>query len=541
MCGIVGVIGAGAPDVTKLRHRGPDASGLLHCELGWAPVTVGATRLSIVESLVPRPMPAAFPDVGVVVAYNGELYNWRAIGADLGTDASSDTAVVAEAWCRWGPSMLDRFRGMFALAVIDLREHVVFLARDRAGEKPLYYAATPSGGLCFSSEAKALPVELREAPCPDAEVFEYDCLDRTPFQGVRQLPPGACLLMRRAIDLHDVRPTRWWSPPTEVDEATSLDRAVDEGCAVITDAVKLCAESEVPRTVLVSGGLDSAIVQAIVRAPVVYCCAFPDDGIDCLPDATAAALGAEVVAVTFDRADALEALPEIAYHLDTPTTWTAVGQWFVARRMAAAGVRVVLSGEGADELCGGYARYRALWWVQQAWDDPGLRHYGAVNARLLSEPDEMLARMIDRSDGRTHEHVLGLVRRWAGAGDLPRRAARLEWHTTMQVLLRMADRMMAAHCIENRSPFLDVRVVEWAGKLPTSVLIDADASKRVLREIARRLGVPARIVDAIDKRGFVVPWNRWHGLPGWDRKHFAAAMWGAWRAAFGLGKPCARS
>ena len=158
------------------------------------------------------------------------------------------------------------------------------------------------------------------------------------------------------------RPSGWWTPPA-CDEGAVAPDAAEWLTETLRDAVRIRAATEVPSTALVSGGLDSAIVQAIARYPRVYCATFPADGIDCMPLARLAAQGAQVVPVTFDLDEARGALPHIAYHLDTPATWSALALWFLARQMHRDGVRVVLSGEGADEVFGGYSRYRMAWWV----------------------------------------------------------------------------------------------------------------------------------------------------------------------------------
>lgn len=545
MCGIVGCLSIHPMDVrtAALRHRGPDACGTVQVDLGWATVALGSTRLAIVDCR-DIAVPFAVGYDPAVVALNGEIYNWRDLRAELsdGTPwaTRSDVEVVLRAWRAWGPAMLDRFDGMFALAVADPATHRLLLARDRAGEKPLFYHMD-NGDLHFASEIKALPGPFREAPCPEVDVFEYDCLDTTPFLGVHRLPPGARAVLDGPRDAVPVQ--TWWKLPEEVDEGMSWPAAVEQTQALVESAVRLRVPDEVPGTVLVSGGLDSALVQAVARAPRVYCCTFPADGIDCLPLATLAARGAEVVPVTFGLAEAQEALPQIAWHLDTPATWSAVAEWFLAARMRQDGYKVVLSGEGADELFGGYARYRILDRLDAMRADPNLRRYGPLCDHMIGTADEVLVRMLDRSpQGQARDHARTLVARYGGPGSLAERMMRVEWHTTMQVLLRMADRMAAASSMENRSPFLDHRLIELTARMPVQHKITQGESKAVLREVARRLGVPGPVVDDRDKRGLVVPWNAWTQAAGgsrgaWDRRGFADAMTAAWRGAWHLPTP----
>lgn len=544
MCGVVGSVSLKAsqePRIGILAHRGPDSSGVRSVSLSWGYVDFGCTRLSIVgDDAVP--VPGYFQDV--TLTFCGEIYNWRELRSELsdGTpwETNCDTEVVARAWRRWGPDMLSRFNGMFAFALVDPKTNQVLLARDRAGEKPLFYAVH-EGALFFSSEIKALSVPLIPTPeaCPELDVLEFDCLDRTPFQGVSRLGPGQYILINNPDDLQNPQPKTWWALPSEVDEDMSWDRAVAETEATLVDAIMIRASADVQMTALVSGGLDSAIVQAVARFPEVLCCSFPNDAMDWMPDARLAAQGAVVVPVTFGLPEALRDLEQVAYHLDTPATWTALCQWFLAREIKARGYKVVLTGEGSDELFGGYSRYRILWWLSQARQDPQLRNYQPLLNVTIGQDEMTLANLLDRSPGhRSIAHALTLVRRFTTGKDLPADMARVEWHTTMQCLLRMADRMMASQGLENRSPFFDYRVIELATRIPTRHKITPTWSKAVLRAVALRLGVPKAIVDNPNKVGLVVPWNKWRaattegGRGAWDRGDFREQMNKAWLQAF---------
>jgi len=543
MCGFVGTLTPRAAH--HLAHRGPDASGVVVESLEWGHVSLEMTRLAIVDR---RKLQVPFDfrkSVGVVLAYNGEVYNWRQLRDELsdGTpwETDCDAEVVARAWRRWGVSMLDRLNGMWGLALVDERTNAVFLARDRAGEKPLYYA--PLGaGWAFASEIKALPILLEEAMCPELETLEFDCLETTPFKGVRCLGPGEYILFKNASDLRSPKPFRWWQLPSGIEESMTWDAAVDQTHDLVVDSIKLRMVSEVPAAVQLSGGLDSSIVQAVAKADRLYTVTFPADGVDNVQLALEASGGREPKRVTFTFNDLERALHRVAYHLDTPGTWTAVCQWFMDEMIARDGGVVVLSGEGADELFGGYTRYRFLWWRRAiVSSDPHLREYEPMMKALYGDADALMAKMLNRGGDSTYEHARELIRRFGGDGDMCRRMARVDFYTTMQVLLRMADRMAAAHSLENRSPFLDYRLMELAARMPTRFKIDLRESKKVLREVARRLGVSAAIVDDKNKRGLFVPWAKWTSVRhaegdrgAWDRSLFAVMMRNAWRSAFAL-------
>lgn len=574
MCGIAGVVctrtsgGYRTLDPTsaaigKLRHRGPDGRGGILSDLGWAGVATGGTRLAIVD-LHALAVPAWHPELGVVLAYNGEVYNWRELRCQLSDGrpwkTECDTEVVARAWRAWGPQMLHRLNGMFAFALVDLHAQRVFLARDRAGEKPLYFTVEGDDRFCFASEIKALPTEaplqVDPAGCPELDVFEFDCLASTPFRGVRALGPGQYLDLRGPADIARPVPETWWALDPQPDEAMTWQSAVDQTEAIFVDAVKIRTQTAPSSTAFVSGGLDSALVQAVAQFPQVFCCTFPADGMDWLPGARLAAPGAEVVPVTFDLHDAeAVGLPQAAYYLDTPATWSALAHWFLAAAVKQHGHKIVLSGEGADELFAGYSRYRVLWWIAQARYDPQLENYQAVADLLMAQCDpHALATLLDRSSsGSARAHALALIDQLAVGTHPVTRLCTVEWYTTMQCLLRMADRMTAAHSLENRSPFLDYRLIELAMQMPMRHKITPVHSKAVLREVARRLGVHPSIIEDQHKRGLVVPWNQWRqGLAGvralrgaWDRADFAHEMRNAWCATFAKSEEeataCARS
>lgn len=521
-----------------LRHRGPDGIGALHAGLSWAHVNVEMTRLAIIDR---RSLSVPFDfrkSCGVTLAFNGEIFNHHELRAELSDgqpwETDCDAEVVARAWRKWGPEMLHKLNGMWGMCLTDEKTNEVFLARDRAGEKPLYYARVGTG-VAFASEIKALPVKFEEVPCEDMDVFEFDCLERTPFRGVYRLGPGECLRLRSPEDVAFLKPQKWWMLGTDVDTTMTWENAVEETKSLIEDAVRIRAQAEVPVGIQVSGGLDSAIVQAIAKIEKVYTVGFPknDEQFEHYFRLARFAAGCEPTLITFGMEDLLGALPAIAYHLDTPATWTAVCQWFMCRRMAEDGCVITLSGEGADELFGGYARYRFLYWLERAFQDERLNAYNFVRERLFGKEEDVLARLLDRSDGHARERALEIVRRFSipGAGLLVN-AMRVDFYASMAVLLRMPDRMAAASSMENRAIFFDYRLMELSSRMPMKYKVTEFESKAVLVEVAKRLGVPSPVTGEKTKRGLFVPWSKWSGSKGWDRSSFAEKMKTAWRRAF---------
>jgi len=566
MCGYVAVVSAApgfqcpelAVGLSALAHRGPDQGGVARVELPWGAAELGMARLKIVDQhdLV---VPFSFPELDVVLAFNGEIYNWRALAAELHDPGrpwrtKCDAEVVARAWRKWGVHCLEHFNGMWSLVLVDTRSNCVFLARDRAGKKPLFWARRGEQ-FYASSEAKGLPCALEDAAssCTDMAVFEFDCLEGTPFRDVHRLGPGQYILIRRPQDVLNPTPVHWWSLPVTSDDILyprRYESAVDELTELVVDSVRLRASAEVPVALQLSGGLDSAILLRAwervsgmtARHARKYCIDFSSEGIDNLT--AARAVDASVIGVGLQAAEVLELLPRVVHHLDTPATWSALCLWKLAERIAGDGHRIVLSGEGADELFGGYSRYRILLGLERLWNDPHLSAYGPTIAHLTGglRREDALVRLLNRGTSTAAAlRARELVDQYGGHPSLSliRQMMRIEFYTTMQLLLRMGDRMAAAWSLENRCPLLDYRIMELSVQLPLDWLVGPDSSKRVLRSVARALGVPLRVIEERCKKGLAIPWARWAGQLGqggaagsrgtWDRSGFAALMLEAWR------------
>jgi len=545
-----------------MAHRGPDGQGVSTIDLPWCNVTLGMNRLKIVDQKKLN-VPFSFPQLGVHLAYNGEVYNWRSIRADIGCSGHAwqtecDAEIVAAAWRQWGPNCLHRFNGMFAFVLVDYFQKQIFIVRDRAGEKPLYYARRKER-LYIASEIKALPVEWQEAECPEMVALEFDCNQNTPWKDVQVLEPGHYILLNGTTGTETVQPRRWWSLPWREEDHGDIEfqEAVEEVEKLVVDAVRIRILTEVPYAVQLSGGLDSAIVQAVAKSERLYCVTFRDEGIDNLAMAKEAAgpgLAREVVPVEFTYEDLISTLNDIAYHLDTPATWTACCQWFLAKAIAADGNKICISGEGADELAGGYSRYRILFWLDKMFSDAHLSAYKPLISRILGTKEDILINMLNRSGLDGIRPARSLVARATAdykgeSAALTSLMGRVDFYTTMQVLLRMPDRMCMAWGIENRSPFLDYRLMERLATLPVSMKISIKESKSVLREVARRLGVSSKITEETTKKGLFIPpaWikriSREQGINDsalWDRKGFTQAMHKCWCQAFADKENCNR-
>lgn len=545
MCGFVVTVGA-VEQVETVRgrlgvmaHRGPNESGVVAVDMPWGVVTMGMVRLSLVDhDTVGVPYDFRAP-CGVVLAFNGEIYNWRELRAELadGTpwQTDCDAEVIARAWRRWGGGMLSRFNGMFAIVLADVEQGCVFVATDRAGQKPLYWSYPDDHvdrpALLLSSEIKALPrtLEERTAPPLEVDVLEYDTGAITPVRHVYRLRPAKCATLV-GVQALDGNYMPWWSMPDEVDATITHATAVEELRDLVVDAIRIREPAE-SCAVPLSGGLDSAIIAAVVDTPHAYTLTFPEA--DNMTAAGLAARDRDPVPVTFDRGMLEASLPDVLYHLDTPATWSASCWWYLCQAMADDGIRVLLSGEGADELFLGYSRYRILWHASKARHDPLLGAYGPT-LDYMHDAGRMIGRMIDR--GGNVDWAAAMVAPYISpAVPLATNAGRVEFHTSMQALLRMGDRMASAHSIENRCPFLDYRVIEFAARLPEWLTIDPRRSKGILRDVAQSLGVHPQIVHERTKKGMAIPFPQWYpefadGARGaWDRKAWNAMQWDVWR------------
>ncbi len=552
MCGINGIVHSdpGHPireaallamrDV--LVHRGPDDAGHYMA----AGVGLGSRRLAILDLSERGRMPMGTPDGRFWITYNGEVYNFRDLrsrleGGGWRFRTETDTEVVLALYATEGPRMLDRLNGMFALAVWDARERSLFLARDRLGIKPLFYAEAP-GALFFASEEKSLfaaGIEARFDPATWEELlcFRYVAGERTPYAGVTRLPPAHWLLWK------DGRTTtrRWWNFAEKVRSARESPPAdpVAWFRETFDDAVALRRISDVPVGVLLSGGLDSSSVAATLALQAgggvaSFTVRFPEKEFDEGDRAREVAdrWGLERHELTVETDSIPGRLAAASLLNDGPLAHGSDLHMFAISHYAKPRVTVLLSGEGADETHGGYVRYRPL---RHPWFLGAARPIGArfAGVRGLPRRVQKMARFL--ALGSLESAVLynacdvlpadleaiGLQpgapleyrrRILAEAADLypgepARQAMFSDQHTFLCSILDVNDRMTMGASIECRVPFLDYRLVEGLGALPSTILLGGGQGKPLVRRaMAER--VPATILQG-RKWGFTAPWSRY--------------------------------
>ncbi|HEV2530763.1 asparagine synthase (glutamine-hydrolyzing) [Phenylobacterium sp.] len=500
MCGIAGVLAGGpkAAAVTEamaqaLTHRGPDGIRLEAA----AGAALAHARLSIIDLEGGwQPLHAA----GSTVIGNGEIYNYVELGQQFGLEdqlaTGSDFEPFLHIYAREGEAAFERLRGMYALCLIGA-DGKTWLARDPFGIKPLYIMEH-DGGLAFASEPRAFfkaglmaPV-LNEEPAKELLAFNYTLAERTAFQGLRRLVPGEIVEVRGGRIVSGRRKAALSRAPADAagDEATligQLDR-------VLEDSVRVHQRSDVPYGLFLSGGIDSAAIATLMsrlneRPVTAFTCGFDAPGAKderAQAERVARALNLDWRETRFDEADFWRVLPEVAWALDDPTTDYATLPTYKLAEAAKGALTVVLTGEGGDELFGGYGRYRRA--LRPSW-------LGGRPAEPQGATPAMLARW--RDEARAPKGLTPLqAAQWADVATwLPN-----------DLLLKL-DRCLMAHGLEGRTPFLDPEVARFAFPLPDRFKLRGRYGKWILRKWLEA-HCPAAEPWA-RKQGFTVPVEAW--------------------------------
>ncbi|MCK5945158.1 MAG: asparagine synthase (glutamine-hydrolyzing) [Planctomycetes bacterium] len=549
MCGIVGIRRFdGAPVdeqllrrmAQNLHHRGPDGDGF---RIIGGQVGFGHTRLSIID-LEGSPQPMTSANGPFHLTYNGEIFNYRSRRDELVRDGvalrtNGDTEVLLETLRRDGLRGLEQLNGQFAFACYDEDSGELVLARDRIGILPLYYAVR-DGFVAFASEIKALLPALERPRLDDAAVEDYLTYRSVPppntlFAGIEKLAPGAAIRIGRDGKL---RHETWWRLPDELPERM-LDgdeamRAVDEA---LERAVQLRLVADVPVGAYLSGGLDSSLTVALMKKlrqggeVETFAAGFDDPRYDELPYArqVSEAVGTNHHEIHTTPNDFQELWSKLSWHRDGPISEPADVAIYRIAEYARRSVKVLLSGEGSDELFGGYPKYAY---------DPKVGRLAAMPTFLMRAGERLLPgskfRARQAARALTGRSTAERLQTWfapftwyerkqlrAGYGDerTPgqyerchgdhlRKMLYVDCHTWLaDNLLERGDRMSMAASIENRPPFLDHELVELAFRVDSSMKVRGKSGKWIVKEIARR-HLPDSIIDR-KKVGFRVPLDEW--------------------------------
>lgn len=586
MCGISGYVRLnGSPVdhdtiermVVALKHRGPDAQTVFLD----GPVGFGHARLSIID-LAGGDQPLFNEDRSISVICNGEIYNYRELTARLKQRGhqfrtGSDCEVLAHLWEESGTAMLDELRGMFAFVLYDRNQQIVFGARDRFGQKPLYYHQSHDG-FSFASEIKGLLVlpevsrDLDPLALDQFLFHQYVPQPRTLFQGIKKLAAGCCFELKlplaptnsqTAATRNGSSPLRiwqYWKPTFDPDESLSTAEHLDRVEAAVVDAVKSHLVSDVPVGVFLSGGIDSSLITAIATKFTTerlqsFSISFPGSVLDEGQYAreVADALGTEHRDFPFAASEMRELLIQAATLFDQPLADTAVLPLMALSRHAAKHVKVVLTGDGGDEVFAGYRKYRRMakipgrfaWLSQMSSllfpmhqlaacypDRLGLRRMRARLAMVLAPATrseyhrqgwEGWERFSLYQPNLSHE-IAGRFAPLQSANEIEgtlsplNTALRLDQGTVLaDRLLLKGDCATMAYGLEARAPLLDHHLADVAGRLPLSLKVTPKITKVALRDVASRY-LPASII-ARPKKGFSIPLADWlrNDLREWVR------------------------
>jgi asparagine synthase (glutamine-hydrolysing) len=539
-----------------IAHRGPDGEdfwrsagdrcGLAH------------RRLAIVDLSASGRQPMTGPN-GTVISFNGEIYNYPELRDELLTHwdfrSTSDTETILAAYARWGTDCLSHLRGMFAFALWDGNR--LLAARDRFGIKPFYYTVV-NGALYFASEMKALlPVLPEIATEPEAlaeyMAFQYTIGERTLFKHISSLLPGHAL----TVENGQVRVFRYWDVHYEMDRDHSPRWFGEEMRGRLTDSVRVHLRSDVPVGAYISGGIDSSLIGILAaREPTSARIGFhgkftefPGYDESYYAEAACRDGGIDLHQVEITAGDFRDNIEKVLYHLDTPVGGPGSFPQYVVSELAARHVKVVLGGQGGDEIFGGYARYLIAYLEQvlkasiDGTQKNGnfvvtpesiiphltvLKEYKPLIRQLFSKGlfgplDERYFRLIDRSVDMENEVDWSALDR---DGVFPRFQAifnsernvrkeayfdsmtHFDFKCLLPALLQVEDRMSMAHGLESRVPLLDHSIVEFAATIPADIKFKGGQMKHFIRSTFAE-DLPEELAQRRDKMGFPVPLKEW--------------------------------
>jgi len=574
MCGIAGAIAPADGSITRetlegmleaIAHRGPDGHGIAEfCTAAGQRVLLGHRRLAIIDPEGGK-QPMVDAEAGLAITYNGEIYNFRELREELKVygyafSVDSDTEVLLRAYQHWGDKVVEKLRGMFAFAIWDAKNQRLYLARDRFGEKPLFIRAA-GGSFCFASEIKALLRLPQAKPSVNLSAvwdflsYRYVPGPKTLFEGIRKLDPGTCATWEKGRLIE----RRYWSAPDrESPPAGAADgHVVDAFLERLDEAVKLQMVSDVPFGAFLSGGLDSSAIVALMTRHNsrvrTFSVGFGEGGYSELAYASVVArhFGTHhhELTVTFD--DIVANLPRLVGYRDAPVSEPSDIPIYLLAKEASKTVKMVLTGEGSDEILGGYPKHVYERFAQgyqllpgyirnnliapltqslpyefrraktavtnlniEDWRERYVRWFGALNhterEKLTVLRMHRLADESNRDDGESR-------------GPLPPFDAALDSTTLRRILyfdqtswlpdnlLERGDRMTMAASIESRVPFLDHELARYVSSLPDSCRVKGMKTKWILRQAGRSL-IPGAILER-PKVGFRVPVNEWFRGP----------------------------
>jgi len=570
MCGIVGAVslsGEPIPNLQKklevmnglIAHRGPDGDGVWRGDDDI--VGLGHRRLSIIDLSEggAQPMHAAN---GASITFNGEIYNYLEIQSALSAKwdfrSESDTETILATYADKGVDTPGDLRGMFAYAIWDTQTRTLHCARDRFGIKPFYYTIL-DGALYFASEVKALApllpsIEMNRQAFSEYLTFQYPISELVLFEGVKQLLPGHSLTVRNGkIDIRE-----YWDVSYSHEHGYTLEGCQERLRGLIDDSTNVHLRADVPIGSYLSGGIDSSLIAMIASnfAPENNLSfhgkftSYPGYDESKYAEVVAQRCGNTLHQTDITATDFSDHISKVIYHLDYPVAGPGSFPQYMVSKLAARHLKVVLGGQGGDEIFGGYARYLVGYLeqllkgaIEGRLDDGAfsvtfesvipnlglLLEYKPLiqklfNENLFGDHDMRFYRLIDRSDDLSDEvdhdalDMEHVVASFKGVFNAPSatppdayldRMSRFDFKRLLPALLQVEDRMSMAHGLESRVPLLDHPLVEFAASVPPEIKYSGGRLKELLRSTFSDL-LPTALTDRRDKMGFPVPLKEWY-------------------------------
>jgi asparagine synthase (glutamine-hydrolysing) len=541
-----------------IRHRGPDDSGFY--QDSWA--SLGHRRLSIID-LATGQQPMTNEDGNLQIVYNGEIFNHAELRPELERaghrySTRCDTEAILHAYEQYGPACVDRLRGMFAFAIWDSQARRLFCARDRLGKKPLYYYHD-RGLFAFASEIKALlehpaiTAAFDESVLPEYLAFGYISDERTMFRGIRKLMPGHHLTLEVGREQPALSIRQYWDLPADPTAREDRDDAswIRECRERLEETVRTRLMSDVPLGMFLSGGLDSSAIAALMKrmfsGPVkTFSVGYQEAPYSELSYArqVAGTIGTEHHEVVVGMEEFFNSLPRLVWHEDEPIVWPSSISLYFVSKLASREVKVVLTGEGSDEMFAGYGRYRL-----NLWNERWLKRYRMVPERLRRALRGFVgaSSLLTANTRRKLQHTFiglddtieslyldnfysafpaseqaslltasggtgaydGFLRYWNQRGHDPMLARMLfaDQKTYLVELLMKQDQMSMATSIESRVPFLDHEFVEFSTRVPEHLKLRGAEGKYIVKKAVEDL-LPREIIYRT-KMGFPTPLRQW--------------------------------
>jgi asparagine synthase (glutamine-hydrolysing) len=568
MCGISGIVTTEPKTQDTLSrwlqamntlqgHRGPDDEGVWIHEKG--NVGFGHRRLTIID-LTPAAAQPMHSDSGLVISYNGEIYNYIELRQELGVEkfrTTSDTEVILQAYEKWGEDCVDHLRGMFAFAIWDEKNKRLFCARDRFGIKPFYFAKTKDG-FFFASEIKALLPFVGEIATDynglkDYLAFQFTLGSKTLFKGVEQLLPGYILTLENGV----IRTSEYWEVHYDLDWLHTKRYFQEEVRNLLMDSVRVHLRSDVPVGSYLSGGLDSSIVASLAKKVQ------KEEHFHAFHGTFAA--GPEYDEASYARAvanfckmelhergitsdDFVSNIRKVIYHLDYPVAGPGSFPQYMVSKLASEHLKVVLGGTGGDEIFGGYVRYLISYFeqcikgaIEGTMRDgnfvvtyesiipnlSSLRNYKPLLQEFWKEGlfegrDKRYFRLINRANGLSKEINWELFEPYSAFENFKEifwrpnvekesyfdSMTHFDFKTLLPALLQVEDRVSMAHGLESRVPLLDHPLVELAATIPSNVKFENGELKHLMKTGFRQ-DLPEEVYQRTNKMGFPVPLSDW--------------------------------